>query len=389
MSYEVGTASFTNGSTTVTFSGSSPAPDVSGRKAGDIISGPDAVAVIASADSATQVTLVQPWGGATVTDAAYTINDGYGWSTNVVLNQQTQNLLNLIGGGQLLLPREYYSDTLSDRDAYDDVSPPFIFGKINGEDDVDVYFKVSSSSADWSAAVNLAGPTGASGSTGTQGPAGETGRVADSYAQHLLNVDLSDLDDGVYIADQYITSDGTLTRFHAEVLAGTGTGSYKVNVLVNDVAVHGPKTVTSASPVTDTDLSLSLSEGDVLEYDIFDVTNVSELWISADGDAATVQTVVAKTDNYTVGLVDVGKLLTLDAGTTKAFTIPPNSVVAFPLGSTMEFAALGTGTVNVTGGTGVTVNGVVATAVPLEEQFAKAKIIKLATDTWLLSGQLA
>src|SRR5690606_21309496 len=102
MPYSVGTASFGNGSTTVTFAGSSPAPDMTTRKPGDLIAGPDAIGIIATIDSVSQVTLASPWAGQTVAGASYVIYEGAGWASQVDLNASVQNLTYMIRNGQLL-----------------------------------------------------------------------------------------------------------------------------------------------------------------------------------------------------------------------------------------------------------------------------------------------
>ena len=90
---------------------------------------------------------------------------------------------------------------------------------------------------------------------------------------------------------------------------------------------------------------------------------------------------------YTLALADNGKLVTLDNASSITVTIPANSSVAFPVGAQVNLARFGTGAVAVTGVTGVTVNG--TPTLNFRARWSSATAIKVATDTWLLVGDLA
>ena len=90
---------------------------------------------------------------------------------------------------------------------------------------------------------------------------------------------------------------------------------------------------------------------------------------------------------YTTVLTDDSKLLTLDNAAANTCTIPPNSSVAYPIGTTMTFSQIGAGQTTLVAGAGVTLNtevGLLMTA-----QYAMASAIKIATDTWLVTGSLS
>ena len=90
---------------------------------------------------------------------------------------------------------------------------------------------------------------------------------------------------------------------------------------------------------------------------------------------------------YTTVLADGGKLVTLSNGSAITLTIPPNSSVAYPIGSKLDFIQIGAGQVTVAGGTGVTVNS--TPTLKFRAQHSGASCIKIATDTWQLVGDLA
>lgn len=92
---------------------------------------------------------------------------------------------------------------------------------------------------------------------------------------------------------------------------------------------------------------------------------------------------------YTAVLADADDvLITLDNAAAIAFTIPPNSSVAFPIGTTIQWLQLGAGIVTATPGAGVTLQsrGAVLTTAG---QYAFASATKIAADTWVATGDLA
>jgi hypothetical protein len=90
---------------------------------------------------------------------------------------------------------------------------------------------------------------------------------------------------------------------------------------------------------------------------------------------------------YTTVLADGGKLVTLSNGSAITLTIPPNSSVAYPIGTKLDFIQIGAGQVTVAGGSGVTVNS--TPTLKFRAQHSGASCIKIATDTWQLVGDLA
>ena len=92
--------------------------------------------------------------------------------------------------------------------------------------------------------------------------------------------------------------------------------------------------------------------------------------------------------SYTAVLADDGKLITFDNGSAIAFTVPPNSSVAFGIGTQINIMQLGAGQVTITAGAGVTLRSA-GTKVKTNGQYSVATCVKIATDTWVLVGNLA
>jgi hypothetical protein len=96
----------------------------------------------------------------------------------------------------------------------------------------------------------------------------------------------------------------------------------------------------------------------------------------------------ARTASYTLVLTDAGKFVTMSVASANTLTVPPNSSVAFPVGTLVDVLQYGAGVTTLTAGSGVTLSSrgnLHATA----GQYALVSLTKLATDVWLLAGDLA
>jgi hypothetical protein len=93
--------------------------------------------------------------------------------------------------------------------------------------------------------------------------------------------------------------------------------------------------------------------------------------------------------SYTAVLADAYRraFLTMSNAAASTFTIPPNSSVAFAVGSVIEGAQLGAGQVTLTPGSGVTLNG--TPGLKVAAQYGTFGLLKTATDTWLAYGRLS
>ena len=91
---------------------------------------------------------------------------------------------------------------------------------------------------------------------------------------------------------------------------------------------------------------------------------------------------------YTFVIADAGKLVTSSNGAAQTITVPPNSSVAFPVGTQIIVQNIGSANATLAQGTGVTIQSV-DSAKELDGQYAAAALIKTATDVWSLIGRLA
>lgn len=91
---------------------------------------------------------------------------------------------------------------------------------------------------------------------------------------------------------------------------------------------------------------------------------------------------------YTAVLGDDGDLVTLDNASAITFTIPPNSSVAFGIGTQINVMQLGAGQVTIAPGAGVTLRSS-GSKLKTHSQYAVATCCKIAADTWVVIGNLA
>jgi len=95
----------------------------------------------------------------------------------------------------------------------------------------------------------------------------------------------------------------------------------------------------------------------------------------------------AYTVSRTAALSDSGEMVELNSASALTFTIPPNSAVAFPIGTILSVSRYGTGAVSVVAGAGVTIR--TSSSLTLRAQYSDASIRKRATDEWVATGDLS
>ena len=105
----------------------------------------------------------------------------------------------------------------------------------------------------------------------------------------------------------------------------------------------------------------------------------------------TTRAVTGTSDTFVLADAD-NVLITFSSTSATTITIPPESSVAFPLGTVINVIKIGaSGTTTISQGAGVTISstGAVATAPTLRAAFSAASCIKVATDTWYVVGDIA
>jgi len=85
-------------------------------------------------------------------------------------------------------------------------------------------------------------------------------------------------------------------------------------------------------------------------------------------------------------LSDASKNIELSNTSAITLTIPLNATVAFPIGTQIQLLQTNTGQVTVAATSGVTLNS--NPGLKLRAQWSAATLIKRATDTWVLVGDI-
>jgi len=117
-----------------------------------------------------------------------------------------------------------------------------------------------------------------------------------------------------------------------------------------------------------------------------DVSITDSLTVSG-GLVAPLQINAQTGTSYTFVAADAGKLVTSSNGSAQTITIPPNSSVAFDIGTQIIVQNLGSANATLAQGSGVTIQSKDSNK-EIDGQYAAATCIKTATDTWSLMGAL-
>lgn len=128
-------------------------------------------------------------------------------------------------------------------------------------------------------------------------------------------------------------------------------------------------------------IELEIIDESILTLEIIDTIVIKGCFISTD-------TVIVN-NNKTLSLTDISTLQQIDSTNTITITIPLNSTVAFPIDTTIGIIQWNTGSVVIEEALGITmvsINGL--TSWKISEKYGIAVLRKMATNTWLISGDI-
>jgi hypothetical protein len=86
-------------------------------------------------------------------------------------------------------------------------------------------------------------------------------------------------------------------------------------------------------------------------------------------------------------LTDNNNIVEMEVGTANNYTIPPNSSVAFPVGTQMDIVQTGAGQTTIVAGVGVTIHSA-NSALKIAARWGAATIYQRAADEWVLAGTI-
>jgi hypothetical protein len=163
-----------------------------------------------------------------------------------------------------------------------------------------------------------------------------------------------------------------------DVIRFTTAGTERANVSASGFNIAGDLDVTGNLTVglnTDVEASIDAVEADVSTLQT-DVTNINELQFSY------------QTASYTLVLSDAGKAVQMAVASANNLTVPPNSSVAFPVGTQILVIQQGAGQTTIVAGAGVTLYSKDSN-LKLSAPWCAATLIKANTDVWVILGDLS
>lgn len=156
-----------------------------------------------------------------------------------------------------------------------------------------------------------------------------------------------------------------------------------------------PLTITNTTDTTNF-ITLGLFGGDTviiapgslidLEVDVASLSP-AKFFVSGAPTSNGITTVAVTGTSKTLGATDALTLQLCTNAALQTITVPPNSAIAYPIGTRMEFAQLGAGQVLFAPGSGVTLTSE-SSYLRTRAAGASATITKIATNTWLVVGGL-
>jgi len=212
------------------------------------------------------------------------------------------------------------------------------------------------------------------------------------------------------VGDVTITSvaENQLLQYNGSAWVNTSDPTVGGNLTISgNLIVSGTTTTVNSETLTINDNIIVLnnneagtpSENAGIEVQRGTSTNVLLRWNEANdcweftNDGATYQRIVgdtitnAQSASYTLALADRSKMIEMSVASGNTLTVPPNSSVAYPVGTTITVLQTGAGQTTITPGSGVTINA--TPGLKLRAQWSSATLIKRATDTWVALGDLA
>jgi len=116
--------------------------------------------------------------------------------------------------------------------------------------------------------------------------------------------------------------------------------------------------------------------------------NGSSVWTALPYLVSDIQEINIQTGTtYTPIVGDANKLVTLSNADPITVTLPQDTDLTFAIGKRIDFLVINTGMATFQAGTGATVNG--TPSLVTRAQWSAVTVIKRATNTWVVVGDLA
>ncbi len=171
-------------------------------------------------------------------------------------------------------------------------------------------------------------------------------------------------------------------------------GAAKHSGIVRDVSANKWKLFKGVTTEPSTTVDFSEGSLDDLQVGALEATTVtpSSGIVFSDGtqtkEGVVSRTpIVQKTASYTLSaLTERDSLVEMGSSSALTLTIPANSAVAYPVGTSIDILQTSTGQVTIAGAAGVTVNA--TPGLKLRTTWSSATLFKRAENTWVVYGDL-
>jgi len=185
----------------------------------------------------------------------------------------------------------------------------------------------------------------------------------------------------------------TLTNKTIALGSNTVSGTLaEFNTAVTDAdfaTLAGSETLTNKT-LTSPVLTLSTSTSTTNAVLAWDTTN-KKIAVGNGTDALDFATstlpINAQSASYTLVLADKDKIVEMSNASANTLTVPLNATVAYPVGTQINIIQTGAGQTTVAATGGVTINS--TPGLKIRSQWSSATLIKRATNTWVLVGDLS
>ena len=171
--------------------------------------------------------------------------------------------------------------------------------------------------------------------------------------------------------NEYATTPGALGETSTASNLGTGSGLYKQKVGV-DLQFKSLSAGTNCSLDTTTD-----ADRVIINVPVPSIPDTTTIPINSQTGTA-----------YNLVIGDKGYCVEMNNSAANTLTIPPNSSVAFAIGTTILIRQMGAGNTTIVAGSGVTIRNPHLT-LKLAKQYATVSLHKRGTDEWCIDGNMA
>ncbi len=202
-----------------------------------------------------------------------------------------------------------------------------------------------------------------------------------------------------YVSASNTYSFATLTPFARNILDDTSSSSARSTlgvVIGTDVQAYSATlaavaggTYTGASTITTVGtISSGTWNGTTIAVNKGGTGATTAADARASLDAAPqYPTIVSKSSDFTLSLNEDSAVVEVSSGSAVVATVPANASVAFEVGTQIILMRYGTGSVTVAAAVGVTIRSA-NSGLEILDQYGCAVLIKIATNEWLLAGNI-